>query len=181
MTNSWHCAYFQVRLLDPDTCVHQARMVTRRATAHDITAIVRVVNRAYRVEDFFVIGDRTDESDIRERIARPGACFLVIDDGDRLAGSVYVELRGRRGYFGLLAVDPDRRKQGVARSLVDAVQDHCRAAGCLDLDMDIVNLRQELPAFYAKLGFTPVATAPFPHPNKLKRDAHLVLMTKPLA
>ncbi len=155
-----------------------AMVTIRPATPDDIPAIVQVVNRAYRIEDFFVTGDRTDERDIRERMARPNASFLVIDDGPRLAGSVYVEQRGQRGYFALLAVDPDRQKQGLARALIEAVQDHCRAVGCLDLDLDIVNLRQELPAFYARLGFTPIATAPFPHPHQLKLDAHLILMTR---
>ena len=141
---------------------------------------MRVVNRAYRVEEFFVTGDRTDELDIRERMSRPNAFFLVVDDGDQLAASVYVDLRGRTGYFGLLAVDPDQQKKGIARSLIEAVQDHCRSAGCSALELDIVDLRAELPAFYARLGFIPVATAPFPSPEKLKREAHLILWTKRL-
>jgi GNAT superfamily N-acetyltransferase len=152
----------------------------RRAGPDDIDDIVRVVNRAYRVEDFFVTGDRTDPRDITERMSNPHACFLVIDDSSHLAASVYVEVRGKRGYFGLLAVDPDRQGRGLARVLIAAVEAHCRAAGCQDLDLDIVDLREELPAFYARLGFTPVATAPFPHPVKLKREAKLVLMTKAL-
>jgi GNAT superfamily N-acetyltransferase len=152
----------------------------RRAGPKDVPEIVRVVNRAYRVEDFFVTGDRTDQRDIAERMSNPDACFLVIDDGSCLDASVYVEVRGKRGYFGLLAVDPERQGGGLARALIAAVEDHCRAAGCQDLDMDIVDLREELPAFYAKLGFTAVATTPFPHPVKLKREAKLVLMTKSL-
>jgi len=43
-----------------------------------------------------------------------------------------------------------------------------------------VNLREELPAFYAANGFVPVSTEPFPEQRKLRRDAHMVRMTKPL-
>ena len=139
-----------------------------------------MVNRAYRVEEFFITGDRTDERDIRERMSRPNAYFLVVDDGEQLAGSVYVELRGQTGYFGLLAVDPDHQQKGIARALIEAVQDQCRSAGCSALDLDIVDLRAELPAFYTRLGFVPVATAPFPDPDKLKREALMILMTKRL-
>jgi len=44
-----------------------------------------------------------------------------------------------------------------------------------------VNLRTELPAFYAKFGFHPVGETPFPRPAKLRQPVHLVLMSKPLA
>ena len=146
---------------------------------------MRLINRAYRVEDFFVIGDRTHDEDIRKRLATPNACFLVIDDAEPsapgwLAGSVYVEIRGDRGYFGLLSVDPDRQKRGLGRSLVQAVEDYCRDAGCRFLDLDMVNLREELPAFYSALGFSSVGSAPFPTTQRLLRDAHLVVMTKEL-
>ena len=157
-------------------------MTPRFATSEEVLALVRVINAAYRVEDFFVSGDRTTEKDIQARLAVPNARFLVIGDPGQadLAGAVYVEVRGVRGYFGMLAVDPVRQKQGLGRALVVAAEDHCRAAGCRALDIDVVDLRCELPAFYAAFGFIPVGTAPFPHPAKLRRDAHLVLMTKEL-
>jgi GNAT superfamily N-acetyltransferase len=98
-----------------------------------------------------------------------------------LAGAVYVEIRGHRGYFGLLSVDPGRQKQGLGRALVAAAEGHCREAGCRDMDLDVVNLRQELPAFYSALGYRAVGTAPFPDRAKLTQEAHLVVMTKPLS
>lgn len=157
-------------------------MIARTATADDVAALVLVINAAYRVEDFFVHGDRTSEEDVRARLTDPNGAFLVVDaPGDNtLAGAVYVEIRGDRGHFAMLAVDPARQKQGIARTLVLAVEAHCLAAGCRYLDIDVVNLRRELPPFYDKLGFVPQGTAPFPDATKLRRAAHVVLMTKPL-
>ena len=158
----------------------------RPATADDAPAIVRVVNRAYRVEDFFVTGDRTTGDDVRARMATPGGCFLVVDDDaagadpGALAAAVYVKLRGTRGYLGMLAVDPERQRRGLGRALVAAAEARCRAAGCRFLDIDVVNVRRELPAFYASLGFAPYDLAPFPEPARLRREAWVVLMTKPL-
>ena len=91
---------------------------------------------------------------------------------------MYVELRGSHGYFGLLAVDPAHQGEGLGRVLVEAAEAHCRVAGCTVLDIDVVNLRLELPAFYAKFGFQPVGTAPFHGTEKLKRPAHLIVMSK---
>jgi GNAT superfamily N-acetyltransferase len=159
-----------------------AGAAARLATRADIAPLVRLVNAAYRVEDFFVDGDRTNAADIEARMASPSAAFLVID-GERkgeLRGSVYVDVRGARGYFGMLAVDPARQKEGLGRALVLAAEAHCRAAGCRFLDLDVVNLRRELPAFYRRLGYAAFDTAPFPKGEKLRREAHLVLMTKPL-
>ncbi len=161
-------------------------MLPRVATAEDVPALVALINRAYRVEEPFIAGPRTGEDDVRRRLAKADACFLVIDgDGPDAragapAGAVYVELRGARGYLGMLSVDPDRQHRGLGRALVAAVEARCRAAGCRFLDLDVVSLRRELPPFYARLGFAAYDTAPFPEPARLRREACLVLMTKPL-
>lgn len=157
-------------------------MEIRRASPDDVSALVRVINRAYRVEEFFVVGDRTTEDEIARRLTLPDAAFLVIDDDEPgcLAGAVFVEVRGERGYFGMLSVDPDRQKRGLGRRLVRAAEEHCRAAGCRFMDLDVVNLRLELPAFYRSLGYEDAGRAPFPAEERLRREAHLVLMTRPL-
>lgn len=156
--------------------------MTRHATGEDIPELVRIINSAYRVEDFFVDGDRTNEADIAAQMAEPNVRFLVVDapDSGALAAAVVVDVHADRGHFAMLSVDPPFQGRGLARILLSAVEDHCRAAGCDALDIEVVNLREELPAFYAAMGFEPVDTAPFPARAKLRRDAHLVLMTKRL-
>jgi GNAT superfamily N-acetyltransferase len=154
----------------------------RWATSEDIPELVRLINLAFSVEAWFVEGDRTHDGDVAGKMAGPDGGFLVID-GDRpgaLLGAVYVEVRGARGYLGMLSVDPERQQRGIGRVLVAAVEAHCRAAGCRFLDLDVVNLRPELPVIYGALGFAAFDTAPFPQQFRLRRPVHLVLMTKPL-
>ena len=155
-------------------------MMTRYATPADIPEIVRIINAAFRVEDFFINGNRTNEADIAARIADPHTRILVVESAGALAGAVVVDVHESRGHFGMLSVDPAAQGRGVGRLLMNATEDYCREAGCQSLDIEVVNLREELPAFYAVMGFTPVDTAPFPDVAKLTRDAHMVVMTKPL-
>jgi len=149
----------------------------------DVPELTRLINAAYLVERFFLVGDRTSPEQVRARLQHPASCFLVIDDPaapERLAACVWAEVREGRGYFGMLAVEPAWQGRGLARLLITAVENHCRAAGGRFLDISVVNLRSELPAFYRQFGFAPYGTAPFHDPAKLTRPAHLVLMTKPL-
>jgi GNAT superfamily N-acetyltransferase len=157
-------------------------MIARDAVDTDIPEIVRVTNLAYRVEDFFKVGDRTDAADIRRRMQDPNARFVVVDAGDgTLAGSVWMEINDDRGHFGLLSVDPAHQGKGIARALIDGVEERCRSAGCHHVDIEVVNLREDLPPFYTKLGFVQQGTKPFMPPEELTREAHLVNWSKPIA
>ena len=164
------------------------RPAVRAATPSDVPALVRIINLAYRVEDFFITGNRTSDEDIRGKIAKPGAAFFVVDgpadrcagDAGSLAAAAYFEIRGDRGYFAMLSVDPMRQKRGLARLLIEHMEERSRAAGCRLLEIEVVDLRAELPAFYQRFHFTPVGIAPFPDPHKLTQPAHLVLMRKEL-
>ncbi len=155
----------------------------RRATLGDLDAIVQVTNAAYRVEEFFIVGDRTDAIEVAELLTRPDSAFLVVDGQQpgTLAGSVEVESRGDRGYFGLLAVDPARQGEGIARALLGAVEDYFRSRGCHTLELTVVDLRTELMPFYAAFGFAPTGRTPeFERDVKLRRPAHLIEFAKSL-
>jgi GNAT superfamily N-acetyltransferase len=154
-------------------------LAVRRATAGDATAVAGLVNRAYVVERFFIDGDRTSVEDVGEMMTR--GLFLVAEENGTLVASVYVEVRGRRGYFGLLSVDPSRQGQGFGRLLVDEAEAHCRAAGCEAMDILVVDLRSELPPFYRRLGYSEVGSEPFSDPERAKLPCRFIVMRKPLA
>jgi GNAT superfamily N-acetyltransferase len=156
--------------------------VTRYAIEADIPEIVRIINVAFRVEDFFVNGDRTNSADIGARMADPHVRFFVVDADEpgALAAAVVVDVHDRRGHFAMLSVDPPLQGRGLARVLMNAIEDYCRAEGCDTVEIEVVNLREELPAFYDAMGYTSSDTAPFPDKAKLRRDAHMVRMTKRL-
>jgi len=153
----------------------------RAATIEDLNAIVTITNRAFVCEQFCVTGDRTDATDIGKRFEIGD--FFVVDDPEnhhRLLGSVFGSVENSRGYLGLLSVDPDAQGQGHSRLLVAAVEQYCREAGCNFLDITVVNVRDELFPFYAKLGFAAFDLLPFPVPARARMPLQLVKMTKAL-
>jgi GNAT superfamily N-acetyltransferase len=155
-----------------------ATVQVREAIPADAEAIADLVNRAFLVERFFVDGDRTSVAEI-SRLLDVGAFLLAETDG-RLVACVYVELRGERGYFGMLSVDPSRQGEGLGRLLVAAAEDRCRREGCRMMEIHVVDLRQELPPIYRRLGYIEVGTEPFPDTERAKIPARFVVMTKPL-
>ena len=151
----------------------------RWAEPRDVTAIVRVVNVAFRAaESFFVEGDRITAEILRPMLEKGN--FLLAEDSAGLVGCVYLDLRAERAYFGLLAVDPARQHRGLGRRLIDEAENHARAAGCRVMDLRIVSVREELPPFYRRLGYVETGTAPFPEEIESKLPCHFVLMSKPL-
>jgi len=150
----------------------------RTARPADVGAVTAIINAAYQVERFFIDGDRTSEDEVRRYMAK--GAFLVAEEDGRPAGCVYIEQRGDRGYFGLLAVDPAQHGKGLGRTLVEAAEERLRRAGCIAMDISVVDLRTELPPFYRRLGYVETGTAPFPDPEKATRPCHFILMSKPL-
>ena len=149
----------------------------RRTHPSEAPAVTRVINSAFRpAEEFFVDGDRISVAETRKYFEK--GAFLVAGE---FAGVVYVELRGSRAYFGLLSVDPNRQGEGIGRALIAAAEDFARDNGCFYMDINVVNLRTELPPMYRKLGYVEVGTLPWPDGVPSKLPCHFVQMEKDLA
>lgn len=165
--------------MEHDKQIGTRGLTMRTAQPADAENIARLVNIAFQPERFFIDGDRTDPEKVRALMAK--GQFLLSEEAGAMVACVYVELRGERGYFGLLAVDPARQKHGFGSCLISAAEDYCRAAGCLLMDLTIVNLRTHMPAYYRRFGYAESGTLPFPEDQlPPKMPCHLVRMSKPL-
>jgi GNAT superfamily N-acetyltransferase len=164
----------------------------RRATESEVEALTRLINRAFEVERFFIYGDRIDAAGTLQYFGK--GTFLVEDGeespaacadtpsacADTPSACVYVELRGERAYFGLLSIDPARQRSGLGKTMIAAAEDFGRAAGCRFMDINVVNLREELPPYYRSLGYSESGKSPFPAGAPTKLPCHFIHMSKAL-
>lgn len=155
-------------------------MDIRFATEFDLPGLTALINRAFKVEAFFIVRDRLSLEEARAFFQK--GRFLVADEQGALAGTVYVELRGDRSYLGLLSVDPDLQKSGLGRRMMAAAEEFAREMGSHHMDLTVVNLRTELPPLYRKLGYSENGTEPI-RPEmaaRVTQPCHFIKMTKPL-
>jgi ribosomal protein S18 acetylase RimI-like enzyme len=152
----------------------------RLASPADIPAMLPIINDAFAIETFLE-GMRTNHDQLAS-VMRKGECLLGYNSLGELVASVYVEVRGTRGYFGMLAVAPAHQGNGFARAMVEAAEVHCRHSGCTSMDLTVLSLRPELPLLYAKFGYVESGTEEF-RPSRPLKDGmvcHCIVMSKPL-
>ena len=163
----------------------------RSATSQDAPALAELVNQAYAIEAFFVEGDRTDAAEIERMLAR--GTFVVLEHAGGLAAAVYVAHAGapasdrdtgtprivEGGYFGMLSVLPGLQGLGLGTRLVRIAEAMCESAGCIEVNLRIINLREELGRWYRSLGYHEVGTTPYEH-RPVKQPCHFVEMRKSL-
>ena len=150
----------------------------RVAAEAEVEQLARLINAAFVVEQPFIKGERIDPAGVREYMEK--GKFLVAENAGGLAGCVYVELRGDRGYLGLLGVAPERQGAGLGRKLMEAAENYFRVADCRAIDLRIISPRVPLPAFYEHMGYRQTGTAPFAADVPVKAVCHYILMSKTL-
>jgi ribosomal protein S18 acetylase RimI-like enzyme len=151
----------------------------RPARETDVESLAWLINSAFRVELPFLEGDRTNPDGVRAYMEK--GKFLLAEDAAGLAGCVYVELRGDRGYLGLLGVEPACQGTGLGRKLMEASENYFRQAGCVAVDLRVISPRTPLPTFYRHLGYAETGTAPLAPDAPVKVPCHYILMSKNIA
>jgi ribosomal protein S18 acetylase RimI-like enzyme len=165
--------------LSKAVCKQMSEVTIRTANKQDLPRLVPLINQAFAIETF-LDGTRTDEERLSATMDK-GDVLIAECDGQALA-SVYVELRGERAYFGMLAVDPAQQGKGLGKFMTAAAEQYGRKHGCKRMEMSVLNLRPELLPFYRSLGYSETGTEEFRPPRRLIGDVacHCILMSKPL-
>lgn len=155
-----------------------------------------LVESAYRGEEsragwtteaHLLDGQRTDTAQVDELIHRPGSVIILAERDGRLVGSCHLERHGDgTAYFGMFAVRPKEQGGGVGRALIGEARRAAREWGCRSLRMTVIRQRDDLIAWYARLGFHPTGEAePFPYGDERfgrprREDLEFVVLAGPV-
>lgn len=151
----------------------------RLADAGDTDALVSLINAAFIVEKPIIEGDRINAQKLAALFGT--GKFLVLEADSGLVSCIYIEIKNpRRGYLGLLAVDPTRQKTGLGRKMLEAAEKFLKDAGCDFADLRVVNARAELQPIYERLGYSVTGIAPIPDTIPLKIPSYFTVMSKDL-
>ena len=163
----------------------------RQATKHDIPALDKLVNSAYRGESSkkgwtteadLLDGIRTSEEALTEMIGRWNAVILLAEATDSLNGCVYLEQQNDALYLGMLTVSPDLQGQGIGAQLMAAAEERAKNMGCKKIKMTVITARKELIAYYQRKGYVDTGERkPFPDDPKFgipKQPLQFMVMEK---
>jgi ribosomal protein S18 acetylase RimI-like enzyme len=86
-------------------------------------------------------------------LANSTSVILLARDGPVLAGSVMAGFDGHRGWVYYLAADPDRRKGGIGRALMQAAEQWLRDSGCPRVRLMVRTDNLAARGFYKAIGY----------------------------
>ncbi len=146
----------------------------RAATPADIPALIALVTSAYRgdasragwtTEADILDGARIDAEGLQADIARARSTILLAERDGHLLACAHVADGGEHGYFGMFAVDPTQQGSGLGKQLIAEAEAYgVRAWGLSSMLMTVIDIREELIAFYERRGYVRTGIKkPFPY------------------
>jgi ribosomal protein S18 acetylase RimI-like enzyme len=91
--------------------------------------------------------------DIARKLSVQPQMFLVAVDRDAIVGSVMAGYDGHRGWVNYLAVAPSHRRYGIARMLMQHVEEMLKAMGCPKINLQIRANNEAVVGFYRAIGY----------------------------
>jgi [ribosomal protein S18]-alanine N-acetyltransferase len=130
-------------------------MTVRRATEADLPALEaqwRAFEREVPPPPWVDVDEQVELAEVRE-IVRDRLAFLAEEGGDVVGYALARRRSARLGYLSDLYVRPERRRDGVAASLVHAVVDALAEEGIEHLELDVQSGNAGARTVYQRWGF----------------------------
>ncbi len=124
-------------------------MKIRRYRPADRDAVIALWRRCA-----LVFPQNDPEKDIRRKLRVNPEWFLVGENNGRLVATCMAGYEGHRGWINYLAVDPDHRRQGLARRIVGEAETRLMDAGCPKINLQVRATNRSALGFYRAIGFT---------------------------
>ncbi len=97
--------------------------------------------------------DDSEEGIERFLHRNPSTCF-VAEEGNRIIGAILAGNDGRRGYIYHTAVNPEYRRQGIAKRLFEEAASALKALGIHKIALVVFSKNAEGNAFWEEQGFS---------------------------
>ncbi len=104
----------------------QTGVSIREFTLQDYDSLIRLWQAAGMS---YKPNGRDAKSKIAREIIQPTAIFLVAEQDQKMIGAVFGTHDGRKGWINRLAVSPPHQGKGLARRLIEAVENRLEKAG----------------------------------------------------
>lgn len=122
----------------------------------DVTAVVTLWERCGLTRPW-----NDPAADIALARKGPNSTILLGREDERIVASAMVGHEGHRGWVYYVAVDPDRRGQGLGRAIMNAAEDWLREAGIAKLQLLVRQDNAKASAFYETIGYDEAAVTVF--------------------
>lgn len=147
-------------------------MKIRNATQTDIDLLTKIIRISFR--DVAVRFGLTLENCPKhpsnctaqwiQKDLEKGVFYYILENEDETIGCVALEMAEKDlAYLERLAVLPQKRKQGLGRTLVDYVLNQANQSGAKNISIGIIAAQDELKKWYKKIGFVERETKEFAH------------------
>jgi ribosomal protein S18 acetylase RimI-like enzyme len=94
-----------------------------------------------------------EPAEIAKKLQRDPDLFLVAEAQGGIVGAVMGGYDGRRGMVYHLAVDPDRREQGIGDALMAELEERLKAKGCIRYTLLVDPANEAAIQFYERRGW----------------------------
>jgi len=90
---------------------------------------------------------------IDRKIAVRDQLFFVASLQGRVVGTILAGYDGHRGWLYSLAVDPERRHEGIGTALVGHAEQALARLGCVKINLQVIGSNRQVADFYQALGY----------------------------
>ena len=101
-----------------------------------------------------VVPSNNPQKDIERKLKVDRHLFLVGTLDKQIVATVMGGYEGHRGWINYLAVDPDCRRNGYGRLIMEEVERRIRAKGCPKINLQVRAANKAVIQFYQSLGYS---------------------------
>jgi ribosomal protein S18 acetylase RimI-like enzyme len=91
---------------------------------------------------------------ISKKIAANDGLFFVAVENTDILGTIMAGYDGHRGWLYSVAVDPNKRLNGLGSELVHHAEKALAALGCMKVNLQLLDTNEATAAFYKSIGYS---------------------------